>query len=241
MDCCVLVTGCCGSIGKFISQSLHELGYKVVGFDKVSLGQGEEPYYTYKNLDLLDQKSLEAEFLKFQTNNIKPNILINCAGTIHNELLVDLFSKEKKHGLASWETTISSNLTTTFLASSCFAEFLINNRLPGKIINFSSISANGTLGQSAYSAAKAGIEALTKVWAEELGPLGISCSCVAPGYLDTESTHNNMTDNNIKNIIGRTSARRLGKLSELFEAVQFLINNDFHNGKVLRLDGGLFI
>ena len=241
MGCCVLVTGCSGSIGSFISQSLHDLGYKVVGFDRVVLDQGAETDYIYKNLDLLNQKSLELEFLEFQTDDIKPTILINCAGAIHNELLVNLFSNEKKHSLKTWETIISSNITTTFLASSCFAEFLINNRLSGKIINFSSISANGTLGQSAYSAAKAGIEALTKVWAEELGPLGITCSCIAPGYLDTESTHNNMTDKNIRNIIGRTSSRRLGKLSELFQAVHFLIKNDFHNGKVLRLDGGLFI
>ena len=241
MDRCVLVTGCRGSLGKFICLSLHNLGYKVVGFDRIALDQDEKIDYTYKNLDLLDQKSLEAVFLEFQTNDIMPNILINCAGTIHNELLVNPFSKEKKHSLKTWETTIHSNLTTTFLASSCFAEFLINNRLSGKIINFSSISANGTLGQSAYSAAKAGIEALTKVWAEELGPFGISCSCIAPGYLDTKSTHNHMTDKNIKNIIGRTSSRRLGNLNELFEAVHFLMKNDFHNGKVLSLDGGLFI
>ena len=236
-----MVTGCDGAVGKFISESLHGLGYKVVGFDRADVDQGESTDYIYKKLDLLDLKKTEAAFLEFQNLKIQPNILINCAGVIHNELLVNLFSEEKKHNIETWETVISSNLTTTFIASSCFAEFLINNRLSGKIINFSSISANGTLGQSAYSAAKAGVEALTKVWSEELGPFGISCSCIAPGYLDTESTHSYMDKKSIKNIIGRTSSRRLGKLSELFEAVQFLMKNDFHNGKVLRLDGGLFV
>ena len=241
MKMCVVVTGCRGSVGKFISDSLHGLGYKVVGFDRIDADQDDKIDYIYKKLNLANPKETETAFFELQNLKIQPNILINCAGMIHNELLVDLFAEEKKHNVETWNTVISSNLTSTFIASSCFVEYLVNSRLSGKIINFSSISANGTMGQSAYSAAKAGIEALTKVWAEELSPFGISCSCIAPGYLNTESTHIHMDQKSIRNIIERTSSRRLGELSELFEAVQFLLKNDFHNGKVLRLDGGLFV
>ena len=241
MESSVVVTGCGGSVGQFISESLHNLGYQVLGLDRTDVGQGKTTGYMVQKVDLLNRQEIESAFLELSNSKIKPSILINCAGMIHNELLVNLFADEKKHSIENWETVIASNLTTTFIVSSCFAEFLINNRSPGKIINFSSISANGTLGQSAYSAAKAGIEALTKIWSEELSPFRISCSCIAPGYLDTESTHNNMDQKSILNIIDRTSERRLGTLSELFEAVKFLMKNDFHNGKILSLDGGLFV
>lgn len=92
-----------------------------------------------------------------------------------------------------WQKVIDINLTAPFVLGSYVAEQMIMTRTKGVIINISSISARGNAGQSAYSAAKAGLESMSIVWAKELGSFGIRCVAVAPGFMNTESTHGAVT------------------------------------------------
>jgi 3-oxoacyl-[acyl-carrier protein] reductase len=109
------------------------------------------------------------------------------------------------------------------------------------IVNISSVSAKGNAGQSAYSAAKAGLEALTKVWAKELAPLGIRCFAIAPGFCDTESTHKAISERMLQETVGRVPIKRLGTAQEIASFVIAGIENDFLNGKILEVDGGLVV
>ena len=77
---------------------------------------------------------------------------------------------------------------------------MVIKRTEGVVINISSISAKGNVGQTAYSAAKAGVEALTKTWAKELGTFGIRVVAIAPGFIDTLSTHQALNKEAIDNI-----------------------------------------
>ena len=83
---------------------------------------------------------------------------------------------------------LNINLKAPYFISSLAAQDMIKNRREGVIINISSIASRGNSGQSVYSSSKAGLETLTKVWAQELGPFGIRCAAVAPGYIETNST-----------------------------------------------------
>ena len=147
----------------------------------------------------------------------------------------------KKHDLDAWNKVISTNLSSIFYVTVNVVEKMILNRTKGVIVNISSVSSSGNAGQSAYSAAKAGVNALTATWAKELGMMGIRVVSVSPGFTDTESTHKVMSQSNLKNLIREVPLRRLGMPEEIADGILFAIKNDFINGKVLELDGGLIV
>jgi 3-oxoacyl-[acyl-carrier protein] reductase len=111
----------------------------------------------------------------------------------------------------------------------------------GVVINISSVCARGNPGQAAYSAAKAGMNAMTAALAKELGPMGIRFVAIAPGYFDTASTREHVPPAKLKEIRNAVPLKRLGKLEELSSAVRFVLANEYVNGKVLELDGGLIL
>ena len=118
---------------------------------------------------------------------------------------------------------------------------MVSNRNPGLIINISSIASEGNEGQSAYSAAKAGINALTFTWAKELSRFNIRVAGISPGFFSTESTYQSINKSYIEHIKKNTPSKRLGKISELIQGIDFIIKNKFFNGKILKIDGGLKI
>ena len=125
--------------------------------------------------------------------------------------------------------------------TACIVEKMITTRTRGVVVNISSVSAGGNAGQSAYSAAKAGVNALTAVWAKELSPMGIRVVAVAPGFTETDSTKEAVSETALRETIKRVPLRRLGQPEEIAEGVLSVIRNDFFNGKVLELDGGLIV
>jgi 3-oxoacyl-[acyl-carrier protein] reductase len=118
---------------------------------------------------------------------------------------------------------------------------MVTRRTKGVIVNISSISACGNEGQTAYSAAKAAVNAMTVTWSKELGRWGIRCNAVAPGFIGTESTRHALSESNLKHVQDSTPLRRLGKAEEVAHAVTALIENDFINGVILDVNGGLTI
>jgi 3-oxoacyl-[acyl-carrier protein] reductase len=118
---------------------------------------------------------------------------------------------------------------------------MLKRRTKGVVINLSSISANGNAGQSAYSAAKAGVNALTRTWAKELGGVGIRFVSIAPGFLDTPSTQTALSEAILTKLKQQIPLRRLGEVEHIYQAVRFIVENDYLNGTVLEVDGGLVI
>lgn len=121
------------------------------------------------------------------------------------------------------------------------AEKMVSMRTKGVIINFSSISAAGNMGQAAYSAAKAGIEALTKVMAKELGMFRIRACAIAPGFIETSSTKAALSDSLINHWKKQTPLRALGRMEDIASTVRYIIETDYLSGAVIHIDGGLTI
>ena len=108
------------------------------------------------------------------------------------------------------------------------------------IVNISSISRSGNLGQTNYSATKSAIDSMTVTWAKELSRYGIRVGAIAPGYINTEMVakiRQEVLDKIIKNI----PVGRLGEMAEISRTVQFIIENDFFTGRVIEVDGGMRI
>jgi 3-oxoacyl-[acyl-carrier protein] reductase len=166
--------------------------------------------------------------------------LVNCAGLIHSEPVINLLRPERRrHGLDSWNMVVRANLTTAFVLGSLAAERMALARTKGVIVNLSSVAAAGNAGQSAYSAAKAGLEALTVAWGKELGLLGIRVVAIAPGFVDTPSTRETLGAGLVKDWLRKTPLRRLGTTDQVSGAVLFALENDFVTGCTIRVDGGV--
>ena len=162
--------------------------------------------------------------------------------SIYSAPLINLLSRtDRKHSVEAWHKVIDTNLSAVFKTSVCTIDQMISHKTKGVVINISSISAQGNAGQSAYSAAKAAINALTFTWAKELSMFGVRSAAIAPGFIETPSTHKALSDANIEKIRNTIPLKRLGSLEEIFKAVTFVIENDYYNGRVLEIDGGIVI
>ncbi len=142
-----------------------------------------------------------------------------------------------KLSLAQWQAVIDVNLTGVFLCGREAAERMLKLGNGGCIVNISSLSRAGNFGQSNYSAAKAGVAALTVVWAKELARFGIRVNAIAPGFVKTEMVAS-MKPEMLEKMAAGIPLKRLGTPVEIAETAAFLFENDYVNGRVFEIDGG---
>ena len=234
-DAALLIAGGRGDLGRALHVALAPHCASVTLLDRVP-GDDGGPVADLSNVDEVD-RALDEVLAKQPIN-----VLINTVGRIHSEPLVNLLSRgERRHDAEAWDMALGSNLDSVFLLGRSIADRWIKSRTKGVIINFSSVMAAGNMGQSAYSAAKAAIEALTVTWAKELGPMGIRTAALAPGFIETPSTRAAMSEQVMAKWMPLIPLRRLGSQEEAAHAVRFIIENDYFHGRTLALDGGLRI
>ena len=239
----VLVTGSARGLGYAISKHLVEESGASVGMldidaDRLEVSGRSLKAWTYV-CDVADEGQVAGAVSSFIDEFGTIDILVNNAGIIYNAPLVNFLSREHRHSVDMWDKVIKTNLRSVFLMSSFVAEHMQAKRTKGVIVNISSVSAQGNPGQSAYSAAKAGVNALTAAWARELGLLGIRVVAVAPGFIDSDSTRRALSETVLADWTKRVPLRRLAKVDEVVCGIIAAIENDYFNGKVLELDGGL--
>ncbi len=239
----ILITGAARGIGHFIATHLLDHVQKIIILD--SNKELLEQLPQHKSLvsyacDITYPSAVEKILKEIFEKHGGVNVCINNAGIIHSEPLINLLSKaDKKHSIENWHKVINVNLNAVFYVTSNIVEQMVLRKEKGIIINISSISAQGNIGQSAYAASKAAVEALTKTWSKELGMFKIRCAAIAPGFFDTPSTKESLSEATLSKWQKAVPLARLGELEELLSAVKFIIGNDYFNGKVLSLDGGL--
>ena len=168
--------------------------------------------------------------------------IINNAGIIRDGLLAKVDRKTgevKTLSNSKWKQVLDVNLTGVFLGARAFAEYHIKNKKEtGVIISISSISRHGNRGQSNYSAAKAGLVAMTALWAGELSRYGIRAGAVAPGFTRTPIL-DGMPQDRLEQLCKPVPLRRIGEPEEVFKAIRFMIECDYFTGRVIDVDGGL--
>lgn len=241
----VVVTGGVRGLGFAVVERLlaREAQVTVMDLDNEALAAlAKEKPVQCIHCDLSQYEKVSAAFAQFHETSGAVDILINNAGILYSAPLVSLSPTGlQKHGIAEWNKVIAADLSSVFFTTLCVVEKMIASRTRGVVVNISSVSAAGNPGQSAYSAAKAGVNALTATWAKELSPMGIRVVAVAPGYSETPSTKVALSEGVLREIVKRVPLRRLGKPEEIADGVVWAIENDFFDGKVLELDGGLVV
>jgi len=166
--------------------------------------------------------------------------LINNAGITRDGLLVKAKDGKivKKMPLADWQAVINVDLTGVFLCAREAAARMIARGASGVILNISSLGRAGNFGQTNYSAAKAGVAAMTVTWAKELARHRIRVGAIAPGFCETRLVTGMKPE-----ALDRTKAGiplgRLGRPEEIAHSALYIFQNEYFTGRVLEVDGGL--
>lgn len=243
----VLVTGGGAGIGRHLVERLLADGAKVAVLELdaarcVELVEATGGEVKAEPCDVTDPEAVDAALQKLVDAGFEPDVLVNNAGVIHSEPLVNLLSRgDKVHSRESWRRVIATDLDSVFFVTSRVVEHMLAKRKKGVVISISSISAHGNAGQSAYAAAKAGVNALTHTWAKELGAMGLRFAAIAPGFFDTPSTRAALSEATLTRLQQQIPLRRLGDLESIYLATRHVIENDYLTGTVLDVDGGLVI
>ncbi|MBN1450079.1 MAG: SDR family oxidoreductase [Anaerolineales bacterium] len=242
----VIVTGGVRGLGRNLVEALVAKEALITVFDLDADGLAElherYPGVNCVECDVADSGQVTEATARYHAEFKSADVLVNNAGILFSAPLVRISGAGiEKHDFIMWNKVIATDLSSVFYMTAHIVETMIVTRTKGVIVNISSVSASGNAGQSAYSAAKAGVNALTATWAKELGTMGIRVVAVAPGFTETESTKEALSEAVLQETIKRVPLRRLGKPQEIAHAVISVIENDFFNGKVYEVDGGLVI
>lgn len=235
-----VVTGAGRGLGKQIALDLAKQGAIVHACDisdeamQSLKDDSNSTSMTFHVCNVTDEASVKAMFAELTT----VDVLVNNAGITRDGLLVRV-----KNGttttmpLDDFQNVINVNLTGVFLCSRAAAAKMAESD-GGVIINISSVSRPGNFGQTNYSAAKAGVDAMTVTWSKELAKYHTRCVAIAPGYINTEMVAA-IKPEALERITAQVPLKRLGEMHEISKTVSFIIENDFVNGKTLEIDGGL--
>lgn len=170
------------------------------------------------------------------------NGLVNNAGVTRDGLFLKVDRETgkvaKKMSMDQWNLVMDVNLTGTFLCAREAAAQMIDTGSEGCIINISSISRHGNMGQTNYSATKSAVESMSVVWAKELARYGIRSASIAPGFIGTEMVMS-MKPEALEKIAAGIPAKRLGKPEEIAKTVSFIFENDYISGRCFEIDGAL--
>jgi 3-oxoacyl-[acyl-carrier protein] reductase len=186
------------------------------------------------------ESEVEAVFNDIVADFDRLDGLVNNAGILRDALLVKVKDGEVvgKMSLAQWQAVVDVNLTGVFLCGREAASHMIQLGNGGVIVNISSISRAGNSGQTNYSAAKAGVAAMSVVWAKELARHGVRVAAIAPGFTRT-TLLDNMKPEMLEKMLQPVPLKRLGTAEEIADAATFIFQNEFFTGRCIDLDGGL--
>ena len=236
----IIVTGASGGIGNSIIKKLNEAGANILA-SGTRIEKLEELKKKFEKIKILkfdiSQSDKIEEFIENATSELGGSLdgLINNAGITQDNLAIRM-------SLDEWQKVININLTSTFLMSKFAIKKMLKNK-SGKIVNITSVVGHtGNLGQTNYTASKAGIVAMSKSFAIEYAKKNININCISPGFIKTAMT--DKIDDKFKEvIISKIPSARLGEPDDIANAVLFLSSeqSDYINGETLHVNGGMYM
>lgn len=234
----VLITGAASGIGFATAKKFIEAGAVVAACDinkesleeaKRTLGVKFRPYI----MDVTDNQKVKAVVDDIVKDLDHIDVLVNNAGAVKDKPLLD-------NNEDDFDFTINVNLKGTYNVTQAVMKYMVKQS-SGNVVNISSIvGVYGSVGQSAYSSSKAGVNVLAKVWAKEFAKYGIRVNSIAPGYVRTPLTAN-LSKEKIDEIKSKTALGRFAEPVEIANVILFLASDEasYLTGQIIGVDGGM--
>ena len=234
----IVVTGASRGIGREIAKKLAQKGNKVIANYNKSEEQAQNLKNEDSNIDIykadVSKRNEVKQMIEYVINKYgKIDVLINNAGISESKLFTDVTDED-------WQKIINTNLYSAFCVTQEVVTNMIHNK-QGCIINISSIwGLVGASCETIYAIAKAGIDAMTKSLAKELGPSNVRVNSIAPGIIDTDM-NKNLSQVDIKNIVQEIPLEKIGKTLDIYKCVEWLIADEYTTGQIISINGGWVI
>ncbi|WP_336391125.1 SDR family oxidoreductase [Gallaecimonas xiamenensis] len=245
----IAVTGAARGLGQAMAVMLAGQGAKLalIDMDKDALndtlGLVEEAGSQGRcyGCNITDEAAVEQTFAQIGEDFGTLNGLINNAGIMRDGMLLKVRDGQvSKMSLEQFQSVIDVNVTGTFLCGREAAATMVAKGAKGVIINISSVSRAGNMGQTNYSASKAAVATMAITWGKELARFGIRTGAIAPGVIKTAMT-DQMKPEAIARMEQAIPAGRMGLPAEIAHGVKFIFENDYFTARVLEIDGGIRI
>jgi 3-oxoacyl-[acyl-carrier protein] reductase len=239
-----IITGAARGIGAGTAKRFADEGAAVAVLDineeqaqETAAGLGAEKAIGV-GCNVADAASVEAAVGRVVEELGGLHVLVNNAGITRDNLLFKMTEED-------WDSVMNVHLKGAFLMSKAAQKTFVDQKY-GKILNLSSISANGNRGQANYSAAKAGVQGFTRTLALELGPFGVNVNAIAPGFIATEMTDETarrlkMDVEEFRKLNAEANpVKRVGFPEDIAAAAAFLCSDEasYITGQTLYVDGG---
>lgn len=252
-DKVVAVTGSAGGLGKAMLEAfgargavcivtdINGEGVRAAVADLEARGLRAAGY----ELDVSSEESVERVFAQIRSDHGRLDVAVLNAGILRDGLLIRVNREtgklKGKLSLEQWQSVIDVNLTGVFLCGREAAAHMAELQAGGVIIPIASVAMHGNPGQSNYSAAKAGVAALTKLWAQELARFRIRVAGIAPGFIATEMVMKDMNQQALEQWKAKIPIGRLGEPDEIAQSAVFIAENELVDGVILEISGGVKI
>ncbi len=233
----VLITGASRGIGRNIAIGLKNKGYTVIAnynkSEKQALELKEQYNIDIYKCDVTNRDEVKSMIQYCLDKYEKIDVLVNNAGISQIKLFTEISDED-------WNNMIKTNLTSVFLTSQEAVKNMIHNK-NGCIINISSMWGEvGASCETHYSAAKSGLNGLTKAMAKELGLSNIRVNAIAPGVIDTDMNKVLSTET-INELKQEIPLNKIGKTEDICKCVEWLIEDNYTTGQIISINGGMVI
>lgn len=237
-DRVALVTGASGGIGGAIARVLHAQGAtvalsgtRVAPLEALAAELGERAHVTPCDLSDTDALATLPKVVEAAAGGL--DILVNNAGVTRDQLFMRMSDQD-------WQSVLDVNLTASFRLSKAVLRGMMKKRW-GRIVQITSVVGHtGNPGQGNYTAAKAGLAAMSKSLAIEVATRGVTVNCVAPGFIETAMTAK-LTEEQSAKIMGAIPAGRMGTPDDVAAAVAYLSSDAaaYVTGQTIHVNGGM--